>query len=63
VQKFTQKSLKTLVIKDMATLKKTTIRQFMNANVIIVSQRVFTSLNYWPHLCASLRSIFFCRRC
>ncbi|GAA5990551.1 hypothetical protein JCM10908_003126 [Rhodotorula pacifica] len=49
VNKFTRPALNTLVIQNHMHLKKFTIEDFQNADVVIVSESLFTSGVYWPY--------------
>lgn len=60
VKKFTQPALRTIVIQNHADLKKHTIEDFQSADIVIVSESLFTSDVYWPYtadFCASSRDI------
>ncbi|GAA5896190.1 hypothetical protein JCM6882_008514 [Rhodosporidiobolus microsporus] len=50
VAKFTKPALDVLMIKNMTDLKKATVEAFEEADVIIVSESLFRSMNFWPHL-------------
>ncbi|GAA5835472.1 hypothetical protein JCM11251_005244 [Rhodosporidiobolus azoricus] len=49
-KKFTKSALEVLTIKNMTELKKATIQKFMDADIIVVSETVFNSAIFWPHL-------------
>lgn len=49
VKKFTQPALKTIIIQNHAHLKKHTIEDFQEADIVIVSESLFTSDVYWPY--------------
>lgn len=50
VAKFTNPALKVLSILTMSSLKKATIKHFMDANIIFMARSVFDSDLFWPHL-------------
>ncbi|GAA5872529.1 hypothetical protein JCM8547_006937 [Rhodosporidiobolus lusitaniae] len=50
VAKFTKPALKTLLIQNLGHLKKATIDDFRNANIVVVADTVFKSQLFWPHL-------------
>ncbi|GAA6033422.1 hypothetical protein JCM8097_006743 [Rhodosporidiobolus ruineniae] len=50
VKKFTQPALEVLTISTMTDLKKKTIENFQDADLIVCSESVFKSANFWPHL-------------
>ncbi|GAA6003370.1 hypothetical protein JCM10207_000301 [Rhodosporidiobolus poonsookiae] len=50
VKKFTGSALKVLTIKSMADLKKKTIDDFRDANIIVVADTLFKSELFWPQL-------------
>ena len=49
VKKFTQPALKTIIIQNHGHLKKYTIEDFQEADIVIVSESLFTSDVYWPY--------------
>ncbi|BGP18858.1 hypothetical protein JCM10213_003513 [Rhodosporidiobolus nylandii] len=50
IDKFTEPKLKSLVISTMVQLKKATIQAYRDVDVVIVSESVFNSALFWPHL-------------
>lgn len=53
IAKFASEALTVIRINDRNDLKKNTIRNFQDADVVLVSSSVFKAAAYWPQLCAS----------
>ena len=53
IAKFTKgadEELEVIVISTIAALKKITIEEFQDADIVVIAEAVFTSPQYWPML-------------